>query len=52
MTMSTERDLKRRMDKRAPAAPATTSNITQRAPNIHPAETIVFAVDPAVHVII
>lgn len=51
MTMSTERDFKRRIDKQAPAAPATTSNITQRAPNIHPAETIVFAVDSAVHIV-
>lgn len=51
MTMSTERDFKRRTDKQAPAVPATTSNITQRAPNIHPAETIVFAVDSAVHIV-
>lgn len=42
---------KRRTDKQAPAAPATASDITQRAPNIHPAETIVFAVDSAVHTV-
>lgn len=51
MSMSTERDFKRCMDKQAPTAPATTSNVTQHAPNIHPAETIVFTVDSAVHIV-